>query len=158
MNLDFFPENTLCDGPKKPGLGLNYPLSSWILNIAIKSSSIAIKSCSNMSSVKKSDDFVTIVSHFRPIFQPYSEFSLFCQKSLFSKKFWNIIWVRVRRTRTRVWTIMRIYLFLCWLEILKAEVCLKNIRTIYKTTFPGKIMALWTVQGRKTYFPALVRP
>ena len=32
---------------------------------------------------------------------------------------------------------MKIYLFYYLIEILKAEVCLRNIRTIYKTTFPG---------------------
>lgn len=32
---------------------------------------------------------------------------------------------------------MKVYLFYYLIEILKAEVCLKNIKTIYKTTFPG---------------------
>ena len=36
---------------------------------------------------------------------------------------------------------MRIYLLYYLIEILKAEVCLKNIKTIYKTTFPGLLRA-----------------
>ena len=77
-----------------------------------------------MSSVKKSDVWLcdncfSLSSHFQT-FGLILQFSQFFQEIRFLS-----------------YLIMKIYLFYYLIEILKAEVCLKNIRTIYKTTFPG---------------------
>ena len=51
---------------------------------------------------------------------------------------------------------MRIYLLYYLIEILKAEVCLKNIKTIYKTTFPGLLRAGLQGQVRPSICPSKV--
>ena len=85
-----------------------------------------------MSSVKKSDVWLcdncfSLSSHFQT-------FGLILQ---FSQFFQEIRFIS--------FLIMKIYLLYYLIEILKAEVCLKNIRTIYKTTFPGSFRGIRTI-------------
>ena len=54
---------------------------------------------------------------------------------------------------------MRIYLLYYLIEILKAEVCLKNIKTIYKTTFPGMLrLSTWEQASTERVRPSVRSP